>query len=358
MTLFKVASATRPGVEHQVDTEARTCTCEAFFFARDGNPNYQCKHMEGIDEGIDMDKKIAPVIIEQASPTKELSIQDAMSYGKMFVDSGYFKDLRSIAQAVVRIKAGEELGLGPMASIKGVWINDRSGQPELHANVMAALIKRSPKYDFRVSTSDASGCVLAWFEGGQAVGQSSFTMVEAKQAGLVRPKGPWETYPKAMCFNRALSQGAKMYAADAFMGLPIYYQGETSSDTPQVTVEQPTPALPTQTTPKLQAPPVRAPQRDSTKDVTRSDAGKEFMQAVEESIEPPDELAAAIDQHRANGKVDLVGYYRKLFALQAKLPQGTASFGRVPDASVGEAHVRGLQKLLDTHGITYGVMGS
>jgi hypothetical protein len=338
MTVITVPSGTRAGVEHQVDTEKRTCTCEAFYFAVAGDPNYQCKHMEGID----MDNKIAPVIIEQASPTKELSIQDAMSYGKMFVDSGYFKDLRSIAQAVVRIKAGEELGLGPMASIKGVWINDRTGQPELHANVMAALIKRSPKYDFRVSTSDASGCVLAWFEGGQAVGQSSFTMVEAKQAGLVRPKGPWETYPKAMCFNRALSQGAKMYAADAFMGLPIYYQGETSSDTPQVTVEQPTPALPTQTTPKFQAPPVRAPQAAPG----AHDGG------------PPDELAAAIDQHRANGKVDLVGYYRELFALQAQLPQGTASFGRVPDASVGEAHVRGLQTLLDTHGITYGAMGS
>ena len=51
--------------------------------------------------------------------------------------SGYFKDVQSEAQAIVKVMAGSELGLPPFASMTGIHIIQ--GKPVLGSNVIATL---------------------------------------------------------------------------------------------------------------------------------------------------------------------------------------------------------------------------
>jgi hypothetical protein len=151
---------------------------------------------------------------------------DDRTLGSVLVKSGYFKDARDEAQAIVKVLAGRELGLGPVASMTGIFVVE--GKPTLGSNLIAALVKRSGKYNYRVPVSTATECAIDWFEGGQPCGRSSFTMQEAQAANLAG-KGPWRSYPKAMLFARALTQGARMFCADIFAG-PIYTPEELGAE--------------------------------------------------------------------------------------------------------------------------------
>lgn len=135
--------------------------------------------------------------------------------GQIMVKSGFFKDLRDEAQAIVKILYGRELGFGPMASVLGVYIVD--GRPSLSAQLIAAAIQGHPAYRYRVREWTATKCRIEFYEGADSLGESSFSIEEAQAAGLTG-KGVWKQYPKAMLWARAMSQGARAYTAEIFSG--------------------------------------------------------------------------------------------------------------------------------------------
>ena len=142
--------------------------------------------------------------------------------------SGYFKDSTSEAQAIVKVMAGAELGLPPFASMSGIHIIQ--GKPALGLNVIATLVKNDHRYDYRVKQCDNNTCTLAWFENGKPVGESSFTMKEAQDAGLTS-KDNWRKFPSDMLFARAISRGARRFAPGIFGGSPVYTPEELGADT-------------------------------------------------------------------------------------------------------------------------------
>ena len=80
----------------------------------------------------------------------KLAVQNEMtitSLSEIFAQSGYFSDARGAAQAAVKILAGRELGLPPIASMTG--INIIKGKVSLSAVVMASVLKRTPGYDYK-----------------------------------------------------------------------------------------------------------------------------------------------------------------------------------------------------------------
>ena len=157
----------------------------------------------------------------------ELSIvrtfDDAEKAARAMSASGFFPDSKSAAQAIVKILAGQELGFGPFASMTGV--NIIQGKPTLGANLLAAAIKRTGKYNYRVVEMTDQVCELAFFEAGQEVGRSRFTIDDAKKAGLTN-KSNWTAYPRNMLFARALSNGQRWYAPDVFNGATVYTPDE------------------------------------------------------------------------------------------------------------------------------------
>lgn len=159
--------------------------------------------------------------------TKLNTIEDLARVGDVFVKSGFFNDTRDAAQAIVKVMAGQELGFAPIASMTGVYIV--KGKVSLSANLIAAAVKRSGRYTFRVRKHDAQICEIEFFEldkagNKESIGTSSFSMKEAAQAGLAS-SATWKNFPRNMLYARAMSNGAKWYCPDVFGG-PVYTPDE------------------------------------------------------------------------------------------------------------------------------------
>ena len=155
-----------------------------------------------------------------------MTFNETKSIAAAMAQSGYFADSRDVNQAIVKIFAGQELGLGPFAAMTGIHII--KGKPVMSANLIATLIKNDPRYDYQVGRLDNDGCTIVFFENGEAVGESSFTADDAKLAGLSGDN--WRKFPKNMYFARAISNGAKWYTPGIFGGAPTYTPDELGAE--------------------------------------------------------------------------------------------------------------------------------
>lgn len=184
--------------------------------------------------------------------TQALVVQDVMTVGKVFAESGFFSDSKQAAQAVVKIMAGQELGFPPVVAMTG--INIVQGKVSIGAGLMGALVKKSGRYDYRIKRLDDKGCTVVFYDKGQAVYESTFTEDDAKRASLLG-KDNWNKHPKNMYFARAISNGARFVCPDVVTGvytpdeleLPVDSDGNAVIDaivTPVVETPQPTQPAP------------------------------------------------------------------------------------------------------------------
>lgn len=143
--------------------------------------------------------------------------------GQTLARSGFFADTKEASQAIVKVLAGRELGFGPVASMTGVYIV--KGRVALSANLMAAAVKRSGRYDYRVRQLDDKAASIEFFEtiGGkrESLGVSTFTLEDAKRAGTQN----LDRFPRNMLFARAMSNGVKFYCPEVTGG-PAYTPDE------------------------------------------------------------------------------------------------------------------------------------
>ena len=170
-----------------------------------------------------------------------ITTTEIMSIGKAFHESGMFTDVKSAAQAVVKIQAGAEMGIPPFAAMSGIHIIQ--GKPTVGAGLMAANVKGSGKYDYRVVESTEKVCSIDFYQGKEKIGNSTFTIDDAKKAGTKN----LDKFPKNMLFARAISNGVKWYTPDVFSG-PVYVPEEmetpivnTTEDVPHTEVIKNTP---------------------------------------------------------------------------------------------------------------------
>lgn len=162
-------------------------------------------------------------------------LKEPMAIGQIFVESGMFKDIKTQAQAVVKILAGKELGMTAFEAMSSLYIvNDRLS---LTSNAMASLIKRNKKYDYTVDSLDDLQCTISFYrivEGkSEPLGQSIFTFKDAAKAGLAN-KEVWKNYPRNMLFARALSNGVKWFCPESTSG---YYTVEEMQDIEALPIE-------------------------------------------------------------------------------------------------------------------------
>jgi hypothetical protein len=172
---------------------------------------------------------MSTALVPYAQPGETYTLEETLQLGKVLSSSGFFSDSREAAQAVTKILAGRELGIGAIAAMTGIYIV--KGRVTMSANLMAAQVKRSGRYNYRVARLDDTGCELVFFEGKDEIGRSSFTKEDAQAAGLWNSSDPWKRTPRNMLFARAMSNGAKWFTPDIFAG-PVYTPDELDSAEP------------------------------------------------------------------------------------------------------------------------------
>lgn len=151
-----------------------------------------------------------------------VSYDEAIRVGEVMAQSGFFDGAKQVAQAAVKVIAGQELGIGPVAAMTGIHLVQ--GKVTLSANLIAGQIKRSGRYDYRARIEDEVVEVV-FFEHGDEIGRSKFDKADAQAAGLWGKAGPWKQHPRNMLFARAMSNGAKWFCPDVFAG-PVYTPDE------------------------------------------------------------------------------------------------------------------------------------
>jgi hypothetical protein len=155
----------------------------------------------------------------QVSIVQQLPISELMNLAKAFAESGMFSDTKSAAQAIVKIQAGQEIGIPPFAAMTGIHIIQ--GKPTIGAGLIASRLKGSGKYDYRVVEASEKVCSIDFFQGNTKIGNSTFTIEDARKA-LTKNI---DKFPKNMLFARAISNGVKWYCPDIFSG-PVYVPEE------------------------------------------------------------------------------------------------------------------------------------
>ena len=181
------------------------------------------------------------------------SYSDLAQIADAMAKSGYFQDSKTAAQAMVKIMAGQEIGLGTFASMSGIHIV--SGKPTLGSNIVATLIENDIRYDYEVIEATDKKCVIHFLKSDKVRGTVSITIEEAQKAnmhmqykdGVWKEKTTWKNFPSDMLFARCITRGARRYTPGIFGGAPVYTPEELGADvdedgnvvTVDVTIEDP-----------------------------------------------------------------------------------------------------------------------
>jgi len=170
------------------------------------------------------------------------SLREPMAMGQVFAASGMFPDIKSQAQAAVKILAGRELGLSPFESMKNLYMV--SGKLAIQSNALASLVKTNVKYDYKVEVLTNDECKIMFLENvGESqkeLGISEFSLKDAARAGIVN-KENWKNYPRNCLFARALANGVRFYCPDAACGWHVaeeyqdLYESKSNSETITIT---------------------------------------------------------------------------------------------------------------------------
>jgi hypothetical protein len=117
---------------------------------------------------------------------------------------------------------GKEFGLAPMTSLLN--ISTIQGKPSMSVHLLLGLCMRHPMFcGFEIVKSTDELCEVAIYRKWPAMEKptkysGSFTLAEARRAGLVKSGGAWMTYPRNMCKSRAIAFACREAFADVLTG--------------------------------------------------------------------------------------------------------------------------------------------
>lgn len=160
-----------------------------------------------------------------------MSYDEVERAARAMAGSKFFSDAADASKAIVKILAAREIGLGPFAGMTGV--NIIQGKPAFGANIMAACVKKSGRYNYRVTEMSEKNCSIEFMEklDGKwtACGVSSFSIEDARKAQTKNI----DKFPRNMLFARAMSNGVRWFCPDVMNGSVVYTPEELGADVDQ-----------------------------------------------------------------------------------------------------------------------------
>ena len=130
------------------------------------------------------------------------------------------KDFRGKpANCLIAIQWGAELGLKPLQALQNLAIIN--GRPALWGDAVIALVRASPLCEYIAETDDGNTATCRVKRRGEQEEVRTFSMADAKAAGLQGKTGPWTQYPKRMRQMRARAFALRDVFPDVLRGMPI-----------------------------------------------------------------------------------------------------------------------------------------
>jgi hypothetical protein len=130
--------------------------------------------------------------------------------------------LKSEGEIVAVLLAGQELGLPPMASLRGLQVV--RGKVIISYDTMIALLRRAG-YRIEWLASTATEATLRLTAPGGSTHTETWGEERAKKAGLWG-KGTWSQYPDTMLRARCVSSAARSFAGEVLAGVYVEEAGE------------------------------------------------------------------------------------------------------------------------------------
>lgn len=176
---------------------------------------------------------------DEGGALRPTNLSEAMELSKMLANSDFVpNDYRGKPGNVLSaLQMGAEVGLAPMQSLQNIAVIN--GRPSIWGDAALALCRVHPQWGGIEETQDdgVATCRVTRIERGKAhITERTFSLEDAKRAGLAGKKGPWQEYPKRMCQFRARGFALRDAFPDALKGLHL---AEESRDIIDVTASSP-----------------------------------------------------------------------------------------------------------------------
>jgi len=120
---------------------------------------------------------------------------------------------------LVAIQWGMELGLQPMQAMQNIAVIN--GRPSLWGDAVIGLVRGSPACEYIYETDDGETATCRVKRRGEDEQVRTFSMADARQAGLLSKSGPWTQYPKRMRQMRARAFALRDVFPDVLRGMPV-----------------------------------------------------------------------------------------------------------------------------------------
>jgi hypothetical protein len=159
---------------------------------------------------------------------------EAMQFAKMLADSSMVpKDFQGKpANCLIAIQWGYEVGLGPLQAVQNIAVIN--GRPAIWGDAALALVRAHPAcVVIREGVEGEADARVGWCEvtrKGEGMQRRTFSVADAKRAGLWGKSGPWQQYPDRMLQLRARGFAIRDVFPDALRGV---ITAEEAQDTPQ-----------------------------------------------------------------------------------------------------------------------------
>ena len=164
--------------------------------------------------------------IEAGSPIVGIvpkTIEEVFRFGELICQSGLAPAGLKTPQAVtVVLLKGLEIGMQPMAALESFGVIN--GRACIYGDGIPALLW-SRGFDIEEGEPTGEGderkatCTVTR-PGGKKITRS-FSLKQARTAGLMSKSGPWTQYPDRMLMMRARAFAARDAAADVLKGIPV-----------------------------------------------------------------------------------------------------------------------------------------
>ncbi len=170
------------------------------------------------------------------------SMQEAIQFSEILSKSAMVpRDFQGKpANVLVAVQWGMELGLQPLQALQNISVIN--GRPSVYGDALLAMVRADSRcvgvneYIEGEGDDRTAVCTVKRKHGGEIEEITrTFSVTQAKQAGLWSKTGPWKSYPERMLQHRARGNALRDGFPDVLAGMSVYEELRDMEDVKDIT---------------------------------------------------------------------------------------------------------------------------